>query len=180
MILPSRPLVPGACLYFWPRPMVFVMRLFLFLTLVLLAGPGRAAGPVGPGPVKWSFGLSTEEGRTYVELTGTCEEGWHFYALELPRDDGPLPTLIRTTPDPSFTLGPIMEPAAEEVDDPNFGMRVRYHSGTATFRLPVERLTAGTFQVSGEVEFMACNDRTCLPPEVVRFSVSIPASPSTR
>lgn len=147
------------------------MRLFLALSLLLLAGPGRAAGPV-----QWTFAVSVEEGRTYVDLTGACATGWHFYALDLPRDDGPLPTLIRTTAAASFKPGAIVEPAPEEVDDPNFGMRVRYHSGTATFRLPVERLTDDAFEVSGEVEFMACNDRTCLPPEVVKFSLTIPAA----
>ena len=28
--------------------------------------------------------------------------------------------------------------------------------------------------LSGEVEFMVCNDKTCLPPKVVPFSITVP------
>lgn len=157
-----------------------MMRTFLLLSLMMLRGLCHAGGPTPAGPVKWTFTSGITDGRVHVDLIATCEEGWHIYALALPRDDGPLPTLIRTTSAGTFKPAPVEEPAAEEVDDPNFGMRVRYHSGTFTFRIPIERLTNEAFAVAGEVEFMACNDRTCLPPQVVAFSVPIPASPTAR
>ncbi|MFT3885020.1 MAG: protein-disulfide reductase DsbD family protein [Flavobacteriales bacterium] len=129
------------------------------------------------GPISWTFASEpAADGKVLVRLMAVCEEGWHIYALTLPRDDGPLPTVIRNTGVGTYKLdGAIAEPAAEEVDDPNFGMKVRYHAGTTTFTLPIERLTDDAFEVTGEVEFMSCNDKTCLPPRTVKFTVPVPA-----
>jgi hypothetical protein len=149
------------------------MRTLSFLTLLM------SLSAIAGGPVTWRFGTEagTDKACT-VTLTAECGEGWHIYALELPRDDGPLPTLIRIFPNKAFTRdGGIIEPTPVEVDDPNFGMRVRYHSATTTFMVPVQRLIDGSFEVKGEVEYMVCNDKTCLPPTVVPFSVSVPALP---
>lgn len=174
MIPPSRPGVPRALLLLLApvQRTRMMMRMSLLLPTLLL-GCSLWAG----GPVRWSFATATAADSTLqVLLTATCEEGWHIYALTLPRDDGPLPTVVRAPATDAYTPGPVAEPPAEEVDDPNFGMRVRYHSGTSTFILPIERSSPQAFEVHGEVEFMACNDRTCLPPEVVRFSLPVPAS----
>jgi thiol:disulfide interchange protein DsbD len=129
------------------------------------------------GPISWRFASEQlADGRVLVQLTAVCEEGWHIYALTLPRDDGPLPTVVRNTGAGTYTVdGEVAEPAAEEVDDPNFGMKVRYHAGTATFTLPIKRLTDAAFEVTGEVEFMSCNDKTCLPPHIEKFVVLVPA-----
>lgn len=146
----------------------------LLLTTVLLLRTLFAAA----GPVSWQFSSeTTADGQVLVHLTAICEEGWHIYALTLPRDDGPLPTVIRNTGAGAYEVaGPVNEPAPEEVDDPNFGMRVRYHAGTVTFTLPIKRLTDQAFEVTGEVEFMSCNDHTCLPPRTEKFTVPIPVS----
>ncbi len=45
-----------------------------------------------------------------------------MYALTLPRDDGPFPTVIAVTPSASFNPGAPVEPAPIEVEDPNFQM----------------------------------------------------------
>jgi thiol:disulfide interchange protein DsbD len=53
-------------------------------------------------------------------------------------------------------------------------MQVRYHSGTPVFVQVFQPTTPGLHVVKGEVEFMVCNDKTCLPPEVVAFSIDLP------
>jgi len=128
------------------------------------------------GPVTWSFGPGVSaDGRPQVLLKATCEDGWHIYALELPRDDGPIPTSVQVVASDQHRAGPVVEPAPETAYDPNFGMELRFHSGSTVFIVPVERLTDGAFTVSGQVEYMACNDKTCLPPAVVPFTVTVPA-----
>lgn len=127
-------------------------------------------------PVSWSFATKeTATGQTVVTLQATCEEGWHLYALTLPRDDGPFPTVIALTPSASFKAGAPVEPAPIEVEDPNFQMLVRYHGHTTEFTVPVERLSKEEFNVEGSVEYMCCNDKMCLPPVTVKFSVPFPA-----
>lgn len=149
------------------------MRRILFSLLFTMAAAIAFAG----SPVNWSF--TTKEaanGRTYVALRAICEEGWHIYALTLPRDDGPFPTLITVAASPAFTAGPILEPPPVEVEDPNFQMLVRYHGHEAEFLIPIERLSKDAFDVVGSVEYMCCNDKTCLPPVTVEFSVPFPAT----
>ncbi len=111
-----------------------------------------------------------------VMLTAQLEEGWHLYATELSSDQGPIPTSFRFMPSDAFEVaGVLMEPEAKEEYDPNFAMTVRHHSGRPVFSLPIMRKSKEAFTVEGELEFMVCNDKTCLPPEVVRFSIPITA-----
>lgn len=112
-----------------------------------------------------------------MRLTATCEPGWHIYALSLPSDDGPLPTEVTVDPGPGFQLaGAAIEQEPEEADDPNFGMIVRYHGDTAVFIQPTVRVTPEAYTLHGSVEYMACNDKTCLPPCKVEFTLDIPSA----
>lgn len=170
MIFPSGRRFGGPAGYFWPMPQALRFLLLVF-------GWSAVSWLHANGPVTWRSELIVKDGVLQVELTAVCEEGWHIYALELPRDDGPLPTVIRVFANEQYAAkGKVVEPAAEEVDDPNFGMRVRYHSGTVVFHVPIERNTPAAFQVQGEAEFMVCNDKTCLPPKAVPFTVNVPAT----
>lgn len=129
------------------------------------------------GPVKWSFAAKpVETGVVAIELIAHVEHGWHIYATRLENDLGPLPTAVRFSPaDGLIPLGALTEPEPEEVFDPNFEMQVRYHSGDPVFTQRFEVKKGAQGPLSGEVEFMVCNDKTCLPPEVVKFSVVMPA-----
>ncbi len=142
------------------------LLLFFCLASVALAG----------GPVSWTF-ITKEgaDGKTVVALQAICQEGWHLYALTLPRDDGPFPTVITVSPSALYTAGAVIEPPPTEVEDPNFQMLVRYHGHETEFSIPIERLSKEAFNVEGSVEFMCCNDKMCLPPVTEKFSVPFPA-----
>ncbi len=147
-------------------------RLFL-----LIIGSVLARTLIAGGPVKWMFAATPAQGDTIeVRMSATCEPGWHIYALTLPSDEGPLPTVIDVDAGTGYQLvGEAVEPEPIEENDPNFGMIVRYHAETATFIQPVERNSTGAFTIHGSVEYMACNDMTCLPPNTVEFTVDIPS-----
>jgi len=147
------------------------------ISLVFLLSLFMQAAWAG-SPVKWSFTADHAAGDSVVvHLTAVCDPGWHIYALTLPSDDGPLPTVITVQSDSLYhTAGPVVEPTPKEKDDPNFGMRVRYHTGTVVFVQPLLRHTAGAFTIHGNVEYMTCNDSTCLPPVTVPFHLNIAAS----
>jgi DsbC/DsbD-like thiol-disulfide interchange protein len=127
-------------------------------------------------PVGWSFAAIPEQGGAVrIEMTATMEPGWYLYATELPGDEGPVPTIFRFKPSEQFVLvDAIQEPVPVEKYDPNFAMQVRYHSGTAVFVQDIERKDTSAIVVEGELEFMCCNDHTCLPPRIVPFSIPIP------
>lgn len=127
-------------------------------------------------PVSWSFSAARTTTSVVVELTATVEQGWHIYATRLENELGPIPTTIRFQQNDAWVpMGGIVEPAPEEVFDPNFEMQVRYHSGAPVFAQHFKN-PSGANVLSGEVEFMVCNDKTCLPPEVVKFSIDVSAA----
>lgn len=142
--------------------------LLLFLSFM----PGQAEPPV-----KFTFiAEPADDGTVMVHAQAAIDEGWYMYATELPRDDGPLPTEFRIKRSGSFeVLDGIGEPEPKEGYDPNFAMVLRYHQEEATFTRRLRPGTAGAFDVEGEVEFMCCTDRTCLPPVVLKFSLAVPA-----
>ncbi|MCB0791499.1 MAG: hypothetical protein H6595_08040 [Flavobacteriales bacterium] len=127
-------------------------------------------------PVHWEFTAEDRpDGTVLVRLHAHVDEGWHIYGLWLPRNDGPLATEVRVQEDERYALKEVHEPRATEAVDVNFGMVVRYHSGETEFTAVIERLGDGPFKVTGEVEYMVCNDSTCLPPVAIPFAVPVPA-----
>jgi thiol:disulfide interchange protein DsbD len=129
-------------------------------------------------PVTWSFSsVKAGADTVQVQLSASCAPGWHFYATGPETDEGPLPTVFHLTPGTGYELaGPLEEPAPQEKLDRAFGMQVRLYEGSTTFIQAVKRTTAEAFTVKGSVEFMACNDQTCLPPHSVPFTLDIPPS----
>ena len=130
-------------------------------------------------PITWAFAaVSGTNGEVQLQLTATAEEGWHLYATVLPSDEGPIPTSFDLKPSDQYVkVGGLLEPEATEEYDPNFGMDVRYHSGSPRFVQRIKPTSAAAFVVEGQLEYMCCNDVTCLPPRIVPFS--IPVSTST-
>jgi len=132
-----------------------------------------AATPANP--VTWKFTAAPAgDGTVRVELRAHVEEGWHIYATSLPSDQGPVATTIRiNVSDDHVAVGPLAEPTPVEVFDPNFGMQVRYYEGSPVFTQVVKPTRPGSFDIVGEVEFMVCNDVTCLPPVKVPFKLHV-------
>ena len=129
-------------------------------------------------PVQWAFKAEMSSEGCWVVLEASVEPGWHVYATELPSDQGPLPTLVRFTPSEGYAwAAPLVEPEPVEEYDHNFGVTVRHHSGTVEFRRLL-RPIHGPAVVVGEVEYMVCNDHTCLPPVVVSFKIEVPVRAS--
>lgn len=145
------------------------------MTIVpIIFGLFTAISPAAP--VTWDFAAKhTAEGKVLVMLTADLEEGWHLYATTLPTDEGPLPTEFRFQESEAYTIEvPLTEPEPVEEFDPNFALIVRHHSGEPEFTMLIEPVANEPFEVKGEVEYMVCNDRTCLPPVVVPFTIEVP------
>jgi len=125
-------------------------------------------------PVKWSFSVKEiSETEAELILKATIEKGWHLYSQDIP-PDGPIPTTFTFTKSKDYELaGKVTEPKAIEEFDNMFGMTIKYFANEALFRQKIKIKNKAAFSVSGEVEFMVCDDSKCLPPEVVEFSFKI-------
>ena len=126
-------------------------------------------------PVKWSF-RSEKKGEGLYDLIAeaTIEDGWHVYAPGVHEDEGPLPTTLLITEDPNVKLeGKIIEQSSNrlEEDDPYFKMHVVKYKHDLKLIQSIK--TTGTGPVSGSLEFMCCNNKSCLPPDLKEFTIDL-------
>ncbi|MDO6802099.1 cytochrome c biogenesis protein CcdA [Wenyingzhuangia sp. 1_MG-2023] len=116
-------------------------------------------------PVSWKTSVAeNQEGDLFLITTATIEEGWHLYSQHI-EDGGPIPTTFYY-PETIQKLGETVEGEGIEVDDPNFGMRVKYFGKEVTFRQKIALLNSLS-KIQASVEYMVCNDEKCLPPKEV-------------
>lgn len=124
-------------------------------------------------PVKFKTELKNVSA-TEVEIvfTASIEQGWHVYSTDL-GDGGPISATFNTDKLAGAQLDGKLRPVGKEIAsfDKLFEMDVRYFEHTAQFVQKL-KLTGGDYQVTGYLEYGACNDENCLPPTQVEFSFS--------
>lgn len=148
----------------------------LFILTLLFAGYFTATGQVLQ-PVKWAFDTKQiDDDEFEVIFKTTIDPGWHVYGIDIP-EGGPIPTSFKFKESPDYELvGAIQTPKPIEKYDNAFEMDLRYFESGATFRQKVRMISAKPFQVTGELEYMACDDHRCLPPEYVEFAFDLPGA----
>ena len=144
-------------------------KLFSTLMLVLVALTVQAQILQ---PVKWKIQLN-DSGSAEKEIvfTATADKGWHLYDQDLP-EGGPVSTsfTFETLKGAELIGKPTSSVKPTTVYDELFAMNLRWYPGTVSFTQKFKVTDPAKFKAEGEVEFMACNDETCLPPDRVGFS----------
>lgn len=124
-------------------------------------------------PVKWKIKLDDKGGAPEKEIvfTATADKGWHLYDMNLP-EGGPVSTSFSfETLNGAELIGqPVPSVKPTTVYDEQFAMNLRWYPGTVSFTQKLKVTDPAKFKAEGEVEFMACNDETCLPPDQIPFS----------
>ncbi len=125
-------------------------------------------------PVTWSFdSKKLTETEAELILTAKINEGWHVYATDIP-EHGPIPTSFKFEPSDAYELsGKIISPKPIDKYDNAFEMDLRYFEGNVDFKQKIKIKSTSAFEVKGELEFMACDDKRCLPPEYVDYTFDI-------
>lgn len=125
--------------------------------------------------VEWKFESKKVADKKYeVKLIALVKNPWHIYSTTTP-EGGPLPTKISFTKNPLAVLdGKIrevgkMESHYEEV----FELDTKYFNEKVEFVQVVNLKGNAKTNLSGTVEFMACNDQQCLPPKSIPFSIAL-------
>ena len=130
-------------------------------------------------PVKWKFSVEVFDDNTAeLRAQATIDEGWHVYAsVVTDKKDAiilPLPTTLKVDPSKNIKLlGSPQDGKFITHYDPQFEMDLNYFEGTGLFKQKFKIETDKAFKLSGEIEFMACNDERCIPPDVVIFEVDV-------
>lgn len=145
------------------------------------AAPGEESAPAIYDPVDWTFTAEAIGENEYrLLLTATIEKGWHLYSQHLPPDDGPIPTTFRFDEADGLELTGETKELGEAITeyDPNFMMELTYFARSATFEQTI-KVDEGVKVVTGELEYMVCDDKMCLPPELVEFEIKLDNSTGT-
>ena len=100
---------------------------------------------------------------------------WHLYSQVVP-EDGPLPTVFTFEANDAYKLvGKVKESKGVTELDPVFDMVITYFENTATFTQRIKLTGNQGTTITGEVEFMVCDDTNCLPPTYIELIFNIPA-----
>ncbi len=131
-------------------------------------------------PVKWTTSVEKVTDSTfYLVTTATIQSGWHLYAQNVP-DGGPIPTTFTYKTNSQFNLlENTLEPKGTEIYDKVFEMQIKFFYLEAEFKQLVEITDPNLSTIKGEVEFMVCDDKNCLPPTIEELEFKIKEGPSS-
>jgi thiol:disulfide interchange protein len=128
-------------------------------------------------PVTWKFLAEERNGETFIVAKATIQKGWHVYSQKVP-NDGPLPTTFSLVKGKEYSLsGKQIESKPIEKMDNVFGAVISYFEDKAEFSQKIKPNSEMDFVVKGSIEFMACNDNSCLPPDVIEFDIKVKGKP---
>ena len=143
------------------------------ILLLFLFWEGKSAWA---GPVEWN--VSTEagdDGTIRLLFTARIDAPWHIYDVGPYDDMGPNATTVVFEPNESVTLVGGIEQLSKPVRlyDSLFMMEIGYFEQTARLAQTV-RVAAGVkTELKARVEWMACNDESCLPPDEKDFTIAL-------
>lgn len=144
------------------------------LTLIILFSLGILKAQI-LHPVHWSYGAKViSKDKAVIFLKATIDDGWHIYSTTQ-KDGGPVKTSFAFKTSTDYMLdGSIAEPDPITRYEKSFEMDVNYFERTVIFRQKVNLKTVGNKHfIVGTLNFMACNDHQCLPPETLDFKVQV-------
>ena len=126
--------------------------------------------------ISWSFtAKKLAENKFELHLTATPPMGWHVYS-QLTPEGGPIPTDFKFT---TNALVNVANTKPKEIGklisyfDKNFKVDVKYFEGKVDFVKIVSVKGKFKTNISGSVESMICNDRTCMPPTSEKFNIPL-------
>ena len=116
-------------------------------------------------PVQWETEVNKISDNEYeLVAIATIDANWHLYSQTVP-EKGPIATSFMFEGNGNYLKkGNTKEEEGHTVDDPVFGMRIKYFETKASFKQRIRLKGEVPFQVTGYVEFMVCDDSRCLPP----------------
>ena len=148
------------------------MKKYLLLALAVIALAGAQAQS---NKVNWTFSSKKVADGTYeVHLKADISGNWHLYAQNV-GVEGPIPTSFTFTKNPLVSLSGTPKEVGKVIkkNEEVWGGVVNYYENTVDFVQTVKVKGKAKTNLAGKLEYMVCNDKECLPPTEVPFSVAI-------
>ncbi len=141
------------------------------LVLLMVLGGVNAQGV----KINWTYSAKKLPGNKYeLHMIATPPMGWHIYSQTTP-DGGPVPTTFKFSNNALLSLTGKVKETGKLVNyfDNNFKVNVKYFQGKVDFVQIVTVKGKIKTNVSGEIESMICNDKTCMPPTTEKFNIAL-------
>ncbi len=148
------------------------MKLLVFLVAMIMVGGNITAQPK---KITWTYSAKKIGNNKYeIHIVATPPPGWHIYS-QLTPEGGPIPTTFRFNKNALVNLQGKLNEKGKVITyyDENFKVDVKYFEGRADFVQVVTLKGNIKTNISGEVESMICNDRTCMPPATQKFDIAL-------
>jgi hypothetical protein len=143
---------------------IFVVILFFFAIFTVKA------------QVNWNVSTKSINSETYdLILRAKINSPWHLYSQLTPAG-GPLPSVITFNVNPIIQLEGKIEEKGKIVimREAAFGIDVKYYEDSVSFVQRIHIKADVKTKISGNIRYMICNDRECLPPKNYSFQTPIP------
>ena len=127
-------------------------------------------------PVNWKFTSKKIADKTYeIHLTATMQSGWHLFSQVQPEDAVANPTEFKINSNPLVTLnGKIKEIGnMEKFHDAKLDISANQYANKVDFVQVVKLKNNVKTSITGSVEYQTCDDKKCLPPKTVTFSIPV-------
>ena len=145
-----------------------------YLTLLAVLFSSLSLLAQETNPVSWSFFAEKTGAKEYtITYSADVVPGWYIYSQHT-EEGGPIPTGFYANENPAIELvGKVIEEGKKKEGlDALFEVNVIKFSGLVLFRQKV-KLKEGATNLTGYLEFMACDNEQCLPPQEVEFDIAI-------
>jgi thiol:disulfide interchange protein len=125
-------------------------------------------------PVHWNFSSQKINDSVYaLHFKASIDPGWHIYAQDA--GEGPIPTSFKFDTAAGVVLVGKVKGEGNLINkyDNAFGSNLKYYEQAVDFVQQVRLTNIPAANVKGTLEFMVCNDKNCLPPKDIPFTLTI-------
>ena len=127
-------------------------------------------------PIKWSYSSKKIADKTYeIHLIATVQNTWHLYSQIQPEDAINQPTEIIFKKNPLISCsGKIKEIGKMKLfKDEKLKISANQYADRVDFVQIIKLKANVKTNIIGSVEYQTCNDKKCLPPKKIDFTVAI-------
>ncbi len=122
-------------------------------------------------PVRFDYSAVKKGNNLYeLHIKTLLQPKWHIYSVKNP-EGGAEPTTIKVKEGSS--VGAIKEKGKlKTAFDREFNVHQKYYEDAVDF-VQLVKLKPGNNKISGNIVYMVCNDKQCLPPKEVEFKIKL-------
>lgn len=149
------------------------MKKIIFILIVLASFNSQAQIF---NPVKWTTSVEkVSDSQFDLVVKATIDDHWHMYSQFLASDDGPIPTTFsfKDSLNTYQLIGKTTEGEGHTEHDKVFNMVIKYFEKEAIFKQRINLLTDKKITLHEVVNFMVCDDASCLPPTDVNLEFTV-------